>query len=981
MDSFSYKYFHLLYLLIKTMAEQNINQYVYKKYKISLVSDSMDMSLTSDERDYNEEVIFSPYLIAQTIGDKLPLYFDIDNPLTAQDLTLTFKNFNPNNNFVSQNYYNPKKENFCFLTASTTCDIGLTGIDNGLTNKMYGADLNFTNGLFNDTVKFDRLYADRRMKLIQVTSNTKLYSKFSGVSAYTLYEVVSKNDSQVGKYHELYGGFYQGFYKLFGYDYDILPERMQKGWSVEMVLKPRFCDEFGPGIGETTLNLMYPKNKNTFFYMGTRAENKFYHYADGTPNCFTGYTRVTSPLANCLQTCACCNQTITNSRCIFVYPPRPIGGNFDPHVNYGCNVCGGVTTDKVGCGCGCNQSPCLSCGWQCFSHPCPTIITPTPTPLPSPTPLPDCNSPQPTCTPTCTNCTQCTKCIDCAPSGFTSVEDTCEKDPLMDVLSNNIAFKLCGDIKNPSIGVKVLRYTGDCITTGNTVTGTGTTFVTGYTIQEWCSPPIYSYCEKENPSFLNQEHWFLVNVTWERYSYLDECDLKYKGGLDNVTETQYLQSLANNSVSLIKPPYTNGNLEEEKIEIVKLNDKWIDEKKYRNGRLKIYVNGKKIYTIEDFEEVIPRALDTDKERQLGVPFSISWGGGTQGLHENLTLSSCTELYSGYIQDPESFPTSILDNTSFAGLKTNIVLEEEFGGTFDGGISQFRMYVEPLNASEVRHNFEVLKDKFNLFNPFCPDCMPFACPTNDFTYVINDVTTTTTTFFPVTTTTTSTIQSPFNLGRVHIVDERDNNFLIKNNLKKLQVLKTSPKNLTNRYWDANGWWGNQGSLPQCVGYAWAHWLEDGPVQQSGIPPVVSPSVIYTNAQKLDEWVGENYDGTSVRGGVKYLQNIKKVKSYYWAYDLQTLIDTVLKISPVVVGTNWYYNMFFPDKNGLIKIGGRLVGGHAYVINGVDTKTKQFRIKNSWGQSWGKNGHVFISFNDMSRLIKEQGEICLATEIGS
>ena len=90
------------------MAEQNINQYVYKKYKLNLVSDSMDMSLTSDEKDYQEEVIFSPYIIAQTYGNKLPFYFDIDNPLTAQNLTLTYKNFNPNNIFVSQNYYNPK---------------------------------------------------------------------------------------------------------------------------------------------------------------------------------------------------------------------------------------------------------------------------------------------------------------------------------------------------------------------------------------------------------------------------------------------------------------------------------------------------------------------------------------------------------------------------------------------------------------------------------------------------------------------------------------------------------------------------------------------------------------------------------------------------------------------------------------------------------------------------------------------------------
>ena len=726
------------------MAQQNINQYVYKKYNLNMISDSMDMSLTSDERDYYEEVIFSPYLIAETYGNKLPVYFDIDNPLTAQDLTLTYKNFNSNNIFVSQNYYNPKKENFCNYSASTVCDIGLTGIDNGLVNKMSGEELFFTNGLFDDTVKFDRLHVDRRLKLIQVTGYTGEYNKFSGISNYTLYEVVSKIDPTAGKYHELYGGFYQGFYKLFGYDYEILPERINKGWSVEMVLKPRFCDEFGPSIGETTLNLIYPENKNTFFYLGTRSENKFYHYADGTPNCFTGYTRVTTPLSNCLQTCACCNETIKNSRCIFVYPPRSINGQYDPHLNYGCDKCGGLTEKKLTCGCGCGDSACLTCGWECFTHPCVTIIPPTPTPTPTPSPIPTCDHIVPVCTPSCAVCDTCLDCLDCTPTGYTSIEDTCEKDPLYDSMSNNISFKLCGDPKNPGIGIKVLKFTGDCITTGTTITGQ--TFVTGYTIQEWCSPPIYSYCENINPEFLNLEHWFLLDVVWERYSYLDNCDLWYRGGLGDITKTEPLESLANNSVELIKPPYTNGLKIELSVDIVNLNYSWVEDKKFRDGRLKIYVNGKLHYTIEDFEEVIPRALNTDKEKQLGVPFNISWGGGTQGLHENLTFSSCTLPYGDYIQDPECFPTSILSGTSLSGLTTNILLEKEFGGTFEGGISQFRMYVEPINASEIRHNFNLLKEKFRMFNPFCPDCDIVVCEPNDFTYTIEGYTTTTTTSF-------------------------------------------------------------------------------------------------------------------------------------------------------------------------------------------------------------------------------------------
>ena len=51
---------------------------------------------------------------------------------------------------------------------------------------------------------------------------------------------------------------------------------------------------------------------------------------------------------------------------------------------------------------------------------------------------------------------------------------------------------------------------------------------------------------------------------------------------------------------------------------------------------------------------------------------------------------------------------------------------------------------------------------------------------------------------------------------------------------------------------------------------------------------------------------------------------------------------------------------------------------HVLIGLGFKKQQFRIKNSWGLGWGQQGHAYISFSDMTRLIKEQGEICLATE---
>lgn len=212
-----------------------------------------------------------------------------------------------------------------------------------------------------------------------------------------------------------------------------------------------------------------------------------------------------------------------------------------------------------------------------------------------------------------------------------------------------------------------------------------------------------------------------------------------------------------------------------------------------------------------------------------------------------------------------------------------------------------------------------------------------------------------------------------LGRLISLDKRDKNYPLK------ALLPRKAFNLTKRFWRSSTYWGDQGETSQCVAYSWIHYIHHGPLTMPGKYPIVPPVEVYMQAQKIDEWPGENYDGTSVRAGAEVLKSLGYIAEYRWGYTLEELIQAVLHIGPVVVGTDWLTGMFEPDANGFIRANGWPAGGHAYLIDGADTKNKYFRIKNSWGRNWAAKGNAFITFADMEYLInKPFAEICLAIE---
>ena len=144
-------------------------------------------------------------------------------------------------------------------------NIGFTGVDNGfirfekdkITNK------EFWKIFTGSTYEIDS--EDKRFFMTPITGNTMHYR-------YPYSIEVDEDDGQ--QYFSFQGGFLQGFFKAEGYDYQTLPNKIDTEWVMSFELRRRSDYVVEPD----TINGVHPENNGIFFYMGTRAENKFWHY-------------------------------------------------------------------------------------------------------------------------------------------------------------------------------------------------------------------------------------------------------------------------------------------------------------------------------------------------------------------------------------------------------------------------------------------------------------------------------------------------------------------------------------------------------------------------------------------------------------------------------------------------------------------------------------------------------------------------------
>lgn len=200
--------------------------------------------------------------------------------------------------------------------------------------------------------------------------------------------------------------------------------------------------------------------------------------------------------------------------------------------------------------------------------------------------------------------------------------------------------------------------------------------------------------------------------------------------------------------------------------------------------------------------------------------------------------------------------------------------------------------------------------------------------------------------------------------------------------------------------------DQGQEGACVGYG-----------QSWMMSILnrkrySPRTLYKAAQQVDEWPGEDYEGTSLKAGFDILRDRGHWRHYAgverpvesdegierndWATDVDGIRAAIAAGIPVNLGINWYQEFGAPrevprDERREVRsdpslatarmprieyyIGtsanwGRVLGGHDITCVGASDARQALALCNTWGQLYPFI--VWLPYEAKRRLLAEEGE---------
>lgn len=580
----------------------------------------------------------------------------------------------------------------------TLNNISYTGLDNGL--------FTFRKDRISNK-DFIKIFQENKFELVENDYRLKLHA----VSGSTLqYEYPLTVENGVVK---LNGGFYQGFFKTECDKYQILPTSFENGDTLNLEFTLKKCDL--EKESSKTLNDKYPENKGIFFYLGTRAENKWIYLYDKDDE---------DGLEKCLELGVddfVEDGEIDKKDYIIgnFYEPNPDFDGYDPF------ELGDYTDYKVY---GIDLWERDACDWDDMSDYLEIESSRKPKVIPC-----DNDLPYTRLTWCCEETTEedytlipfyhgCSCPISYKKVKVKKEETAYNPNPLngCDEFGDDYVFdngevmplEEARDYIEQELDITDFDYYTDDgfkLSEGNQYYFyTDNKFLffdrtkTGKTVSNWVEGTQFMYMGRK--SKFKGNLFILMNRTKTGYTVSNIDSLRDK----SANEYNPYNDLYNNAIAfritdkgeigyrmLVMDCEKEGRdktsiIEGYSFENTIPNCEWCTinvRMSFVFGKMKLffYVNGKLKYITKDLPQIDLKALNELYEKQEGVPYNISLGGGTQGLAETIQ-------YNYMLNPTRVYP-----------------LEKYFAGTFIGYIKSFKIYNCFMEQMIIEHNWNYEKN--------------------------------------------------------------------------------------------------------------------------------------------------------------------------------------------------------------------------------------------------------------------------------
>jgi hypothetical protein len=213
-------------------------------------------------------------------------------------------------------------------------------------------------------------------------------------------------------------------------------------------------------------------------------------------------------------------------------------------------------------------------------------------------------------------------------------------DNVRNYADNNLSFQFTPDRRIKWVSV---HYTGYCTDAG--------VYTEDFYVASGQTPTLCTTLPTKD---------FNITIAFERNKYYEKCEIENDGGWNDLIPEYIISEYTNMEVTAVTSTQIAVHNDSEL-----LNKKWAEERQRRLGTLKIYLNGRPIYKLKNWEEIIP----SERGNQ---PFIQSWGGGT-GLMNDLHYGVCCF-----------------------------------------NMKSIKYYEEPLDFLHVRHNFLTRLNQYDFF---------------------------------------------------------------------------------------------------------------------------------------------------------------------------------------------------------------------------------------------------------------------------